>query len=102
MWGCVLAWLHGLSYYLKTSYNENPHYYIFTILLNMKEHNPTFFPPFSPSFPPPPLLRAVHLGVVFGAVRFHAVVFGPKSGFLNFERLPVGRTYLGLGSEHLP
>ena len=54
----------------------------------MQEHNPTFFPPFSLSFPIPPLLRAVHLGVVFGAVRFHAVHFRAEKCLFELRASP--------------
>ena len=63
----------------------------------MQEHNPTFFPPFSPSFPIRPLLRAVHLGVVFGAVRFHAVHFRAEKCLFELRASPGRPNVYSLG-----
>ena len=65
----------------------------------MKEHNPTFFPPFSPSFPIRPLLRAVHLGVVFGAVRFHAVHFRAEKCLFELRASPGRPNVYSLGCQ---
>ena len=54
----------------------------------MQEYKLTFFPTFPPSLLPPPLFRAVHLGVVFGAVRFHAVRFRAEKCLFELRASP--------------
>ena len=73
---------NNLVFHFKKFSNNN------LVRATMQEHNPTFFPPFSPSFPIRPLVRAVHLGVVFGAVRFHAVHFRTEKCLFELRASP--------------
>ena len=73
---------NNLVFHFKKCSNNN------LVRATMQEHNPTFFPPFSPSFPIRPLVRAVHLGVVFGAVRFHAVHFRAEKCLFELRASP--------------
>ena len=63
----------------------------------MQEYKLTFFPTFPPSLLPPPLVRAVHLGVIFGAVRFHAVRFRAEEWLFELRASPCRPNVLRVG-----